>query len=79
MGHQPGPAPAPVRHQPDTLSPREVEVLRLLTEGRSNRAIADALSVSERTVTTHVYHILVKLDLDSRTAAAVYAVRQGLV
>lgn len=53
-------------------------MLRLLAEGRSNRAIADTLSLSERTIESHVMHILTKLDLDSRTAAATYAVRHGL-
>jgi predicted ATPase/DNA-binding CsgD family transcriptional regulator len=61
------------------LSPRQVEVLRLIAEGHSNRAIADTLSLSERTVEHHVTHILAKLDLDSRTAAATFAVRHGLV
>ncbi len=61
------------------LTPREREVLRLLVEGRSNRAIADILSLSERTVENHVLHILTKLGLASRTAAATYAVRHGLV
>ena len=60
------------------LTPREHEVLRLIAEGRSNRKIADALSLSERTVENHVRHILDKLDLDSRTAAATFAVRHGL-
>lgn len=60
------------------LTRREQEVLRLLTEGRSNRAIADALSLSERTVEAHVLHILAKLRLESRTAAATWAVRHGL-
>jgi predicted ATPase/DNA-binding CsgD family transcriptional regulator len=63
---------------PDGLTPRETEVLRLLAEGRSNRAIGDALSISERTVEVHVLHILAKLGLDSRTAAATWAVRRGL-
>ncbi len=52
--------------------------LRLLAEGRSNRAIADILSLSERTVENHVFHILTKLELESRAAAAAYAVRHGL-
>jgi predicted ATPase/DNA-binding CsgD family transcriptional regulator len=69
------PQPSPVAHG---LTPREVEVLRLVAEGRSNRAIADVLSLSERTVENHVLHILTKLDLDSRTAAATWAVRHGL-
>jgi predicted ATPase/DNA-binding CsgD family transcriptional regulator len=60
------------------LSPRELQVLRLVAEGRSNRAIATALSLSERTVENHVLHILNKLGLESRTAAATYAIRQGL-
>lgn len=64
--------------RPHGLTPREVEVLRLLAEGRSNRAIADVLSLSERTVENHVLHIMTKLDLDSRTAAATWAVRHGL-
>jgi DNA-binding CsgD family transcriptional regulator len=61
------------------LSAREIQVLRLVAEGHSNRAIADHLSLSERTVEHHVTHILAKLDLDSRTAAASFAVRHGLV
>jgi DNA-binding CsgD family transcriptional regulator len=60
------------------LSPREVEVLRLLAEGHSNRAIADQLFLSERTVESHICHILTKLNLDSRTAAATWAVRHQL-
>ncbi len=61
------------------LSPREFEVLQLLAEGRSNRAIAEALSLSERTVENHVLHILTKLGVESRTAAATWAIRHGLV
>jgi len=61
------------------LSPREVEVLRFLVEGHSNREIAADLYISERTVDNHVLHILTKLDVPSRTAAATYAVRNGLV
>ena len=60
------------------LTPRETEVLHLLAEGKSNRAIADSLFLSERTVEHHVQHILAKLGLESRTAAATYAVRHGL-
>jgi DNA-binding NarL/FixJ family response regulator len=55
-----------------------VQVLKLLADGRSNRAIARTLSLSERTVENHVQHILVKLDVESRTAAAMHAVRHGL-
>jgi predicted ATPase/DNA-binding CsgD family transcriptional regulator len=71
---------APPRHRrADELTPRVLEVLRLLVEGRSNRAIAQALFLSERTIENHVLHILTKLGLESRTAAATYAVRHGLV
>ncbi|MDQ3657517.1 MAG: LuxR C-terminal-related transcriptional regulator [Chloroflexota bacterium] len=63
---------------PHGLSPREVDVLRLLVDGHSNRAIGDCLSISERTVEAHVQHILAKLEVESRTAAATYAVRHGL-
>jgi non-specific serine/threonine protein kinase len=65
-------------HPTHGLTPRETEVLRLLADGLSNRAISDALSISERTVENHVVHILAKLGLDSRTAAATWAVRHGL-
>lgn len=61
------------------LSPRELEVLRLLTEGKSDREIAGELSISPRTVMRHVTGILDKLGVSSRTAAAALAIRQRLV
>jgi DNA-binding NarL/FixJ family response regulator len=61
------------------LTEREVEVLRLLAEGRDNHEIADALTISPRTVKNHVASILMKLGLDNRVQAAVYAVRKGIV
>ncbi len=61
------------------LSRRERDVLRLLVEGRSNRAIADALFISRRTASTHVTHILAKLGVESRTEAATRAIRDRLV
>jgi DNA-binding NarL/FixJ family response regulator len=61
------------------LTPREREVLRLLVDRRSDRAIAEALFVSHRTVNTHVANILAKLGVDSRTEAAAAAVRHHLV
>lgn len=63
----------------DLLTPRELEVLRLIARGRSNKRIAMELGVAEKTVKTHVGHVLAKLGLDDRTQAALYAVREGLV
>ena len=62
----------------DALTPREREVLRLLADGLSNKRIALELGVAEKTVKTHVGHVLAKLDLTDRTQAALYAVREGL-
>ncbi len=60
------------------LSPREVEVLRLIAAGRTNRSIARELTLSEKTVHRHVSSILTKLGVGSRTAAAAYAYEHGL-
>ncbi|MFJ3923461.1 response regulator [Streptomyces sp. NPDC090022] len=60
------------------LTEREREVLSLIADGRSNREIARALVLSEKTVKTHVSNILMKLDLADRTQAALWAVRHGL-
>ncbi len=61
------------------LSPRERQVLRLIADGGTNRAIAGRLSVSERTVDRHVSNILVKLDVPSRAAAIAFAYEHGLI
>ena len=63
----------------DPLTEREVDVLRLVAQGLSNDDIAEQLVVSERTVRTHVSHILDKLHLANRTQMALYAVREGIV
>jgi DNA-binding NarL/FixJ family response regulator len=61
------------------LTPRERDILALVAEGRSNQQIAQALVISERTARTHVSHVLSKLNLSSRTQAALVAIREGLV
>ena len=71
----------PQPRQPPTIDPlsgREIEVLRLLARGMSNQEIADTLVVGEATVRSHVSAILRKLQLASRTQAALYALREGL-
>ncbi|WP_030203064.1 response regulator transcription factor [Streptomyces sp. NRRL S-87] len=69
---------APSTSRGGALTEREREVLGLIADGRSNREIARALVLSEKTVKTHVSNILMKLDLADRTQAALWAVRHGL-
>ena len=64
---------------PETLTERETEVLQLLARGKANKQIATSLYVTEKTVKAHVSSILAKLGVQSRTQAAPYAVRAGLV
>lgn len=71
--------PAATHLTTDPLTERELDVLRLLAQGQSNRDISEGLFVSEATVRTHVSNILAKLHLASRTQAALYALREGLV
>ncbi len=66
----------PLTEQPLTI--REVDVLKLVAQGLTNQDIAEKLVISERTVRTHVSHILDKLHLANRTQAALYALREGL-
>ncbi len=60
------------------LSPREIELLRLVASGASNQEIAEALTITEHTVKNHLRNILDKLHLKNRVQAAVFAVREGL-
>ena len=61
------------------LSPREVEILRLLAQGLSNRALSRELFISEATVKTHLVHIYDKLGVDNRTAAITTALERGII
>jgi DNA-binding NarL/FixJ family response regulator len=74
-----GQPPPASRLLPLPLTPREVEVLRLLAQGLDNTAIARALTVTRRTVQNHVSSIYGKLMVRTRTEAALFAIRQGLV
>jgi two-component system, NarL family, response regulator LiaR len=65
--------------RPESLTERETAVLRLLTAGKANKEIAQELQIGETTVKSHVRHILAKLGAESRTQAALHAVRSGLV
>ncbi len=70
------PQPSTPKHD---LTERELEVLRLIAQGKSNKEISEDLVLSEKTVKTHVSNILQKLHLSDRTQAAVYALRQKIV
>jgi DNA-binding NarL/FixJ family response regulator len=69
-----------VRHEwPGGLSEREVEVLRLLARGLSNRQMAPILFISEKTVSHHIQHIYDKIDVSTRAAATLFAMRHDLL
>jgi DNA-binding CsgD family transcriptional regulator len=82
---QPSPAPKPMPAasrfpvSQGILSPRELEVLRLMAEGLSSREIGERLFISPRTATTHVANIFAKLDVDSRASAVTAGFRLGLI
>ena len=62
----------------ECLTKRELDVLRLISEGCSNKKISDGLSISERTVKNHISHIFRKIDVEDRTQAAVFAIRNKI-
>ncbi|HEY7407746.1 MAG TPA: LuxR C-terminal-related transcriptional regulator, partial [Gemmatimonadaceae bacterium] len=72
-------ARSPSRAAPPALTARELQVLKLITSGKTNRAIAHDLAISERTVDRHVANILRKLALSTRSAATAYAYEHRLV
>ncbi|MDB4898028.1 MAG: two-component response regulator [Firmicutes bacterium] len=63
----------------DEVSPRELEVLQLIAKGKSNKEIGEQLFIGERTVKTHVSHLLEKLQMQDRTQLAIYAVQNKVV
>lgn len=67
------------KHEGVHLSKRELEVVRLVAEGLSNKEIAARLLLSDKTVKNHIANIFAKLDLSARTQIAVYAIRNGLI
>lgn len=76
VAHQP---PARPTTPGPVLTEREREVIQLVAEGRSNREIAETLTISEKTAKAHISNILGKLGLEDRTQMAIYAIRNGLV
>ena len=78
MGTRPGEAPARAPSPPGDLTERELEVVALVAQGLSNREIAETFVLSEKTVKTHIGHILAKLELKDRTQLAIYALKNGL-
>jgi DNA-binding CsgD family transcriptional regulator len=71
--------PVPVSREMRALSDRELEVVKLVAEGLSNKQISIRLKLSDKTVKNHISHILAKLNLSARTQVAVHALRAGLV
>ncbi len=70
---------APQESKPDALTPREVEVLRLVARGHTNAGIGRELFIGEATVKTHLLRIFAKLDVSDRTAAVTVAIEQGML
>jgi len=78
MGPRVDEAPARAPSPPGDLTERELEVVALVAQGLSNREIAETFVLSEKTVKTHIGHVLAKLELKDRTQLAIYALKHGL-
>ena len=78
-GHLASASPATAFDQTDPLTPRELEVLRMMADGAANKAIAWKLGISEHTVKFHVASILAKLNAASRTEAVTRGIRRGMI
>jgi len=76
VGHSPAGAPL---QRPHALTPREAEILRLLSQGLANKEIARRLGISTKTVGNHVEHLYTKLDVTNRASATLQAMRLGLI
>ena len=63
----------------DSLTKRELEILKLIAQGLLNKEIAAMLNISERTVKNHISNIFKKIDVSDRTQAAVFAIKNGIV
>lgn len=72
------PAPKPSRND-RALTDREIQVIKLIADGKTNKEIANALTISEKTVKNHVRNIFQKLDVDDRTQAAIIAIKNGWI
>ncbi|HRF47497.1 MAG TPA: LuxR C-terminal-related transcriptional regulator [Anaerolineales bacterium] len=81
MPENPGPGPTELRAEPEAnpLSEREIEILKLVASGAANKEIAAQLVISPNTVKVHVRNIFAKIGVQSRTEAAVYAIKHGIV
>jgi DNA-binding NarL/FixJ family response regulator len=67
------------KQEQSVLTAREIDILKLMANGLSNKEIAEQCFISEGTVRTHIFHMQAKLDLDSRAKLVIFAVRKGLV
>jgi LuxR family maltose regulon positive regulatory protein len=79
LGTKEEPQPVNVNNTGETLTPREVEVLRQIVQGASNHTIAERLVIAESTVKTHIYHIFAKMEVSNRTEAAARSRELGLL